>query len=54
MPNASEAHKRVQRIIIAFENVGGSRYSAEDAMFDITQVYTETFGSSDRWIGDKK
>ena len=40
---ASEAHTRVQRIL-ALRNVGGPRYSAEDALFDIEQVYVKTFG----------
>mgnify|MGYP003575236543 CR=1 FL=1 len=42
-PIAGDAHKRVQKVL-AQKNVGGPRYSAEDALFDIQSIYIETFG----------
>lgn len=54
MADAGEIHRRVQRVIIAHETVGGSRYSAEDALFDITQIYTEAYGPVDRWTEKEK
>lgn len=43
-PIAGDAHKRVQSILATHADVGGQRYSAEDALFDIQSVYIETFG----------
>lgn len=44
MADAGDAHKRVQTILARQEHVGGSRYSAEDALFDIKSIYIATFG----------
>lgn len=52
--DAGELHRRVQRIIVSYETVGGSRYPAEDALFDIKQAYIETFGNSNQWIVKEK
>lgn len=54
MADAGELHRRVQRILISYGNVGGSRYSSHDALYDIASAYEETFGPESNWIVKEK